>query len=99
MGPQVLGPLLEPKSRPPDLDLKATSRPIGNVFEVTHGFLAGTVLSLAKAVDEVDDDDDDDDDGDDDDADDDYDDEDGDGGDDLTIHSCMCVHVFVHAAQ
>ena len=98
MGPQVLGPLLEPKSRPQDLDLKATSRSIGNVFEVTHGFLAGTVLSRAKAVDDVDDDDDDDD-GDDDDADDDYDDKDGDGDDDLTVHSCRCVHVCVHAAQ
>jgi hypothetical protein len=72
------------------------------VFEDTHGSLASTVLARAKDADDVDDDDDDDDDGDDgddDDADDDYDDEDGDGDDDLTIHSCMCVHVCVHAAQ
>ncbi len=76
---------------------KATSRSIGNVFEDTHGSLAGTVLARAKNADV--DDDDDDDDGDGDDADDDYDDEDGDGDDDLTVHSCRCVHVCVHAAQ
>jgi hypothetical protein len=70
------------------------------VFEDTHCSLAGTVLSCTKDADDVDDDDDDD--GDDYDADDDYDDyadEDGDGDDDLTVHSCMCVHVCVHAAQ
>ena len=77
---------------------KATLRSIGSVFEDTHGSLAGTVLARAKDADDVDDDDDDDD-GDDDDADDDYDDKDGDGDDDLTVHSCRCVHVCVHAAQ
>ena len=80
---------------------KATLRSIGSVFEDTHGSLAGTVLARAKDADDVDDGDDD---GDDDDADGDYDDggyddEDGDGDDDLTVHSCMCVHVCVHAAQ
>ena len=70
------------------------------MFEDTHCSLAGTVRSCTKDADDVDDDDDDD--GDDYDADDDYDDyddEDGDGDDDLTVHSCMCVHVCVHAAQ
>ena len=67
------------------------------MFEDTDGSLASTVLARAKNADDVDDDDDDD--GDENDADDDYDDEDGDGDDDLTVHSCMCVHVCVHAAQ
>ena len=69
------------------------------MFEDTHGSLAGTVLARAKNADDVDDDDDDDDDDDGDDADDDYDDEDDDGDDDLKVHSCMCVHVCVHAAH
>ncbi len=68
------------------------------MFEDTHSSLAGTVLARANDADDVDDDDDDDGD-DDDDADDEYHDEDGDGDDDLTVHSCMCVHVCVHAAQ
>jgi hypothetical protein len=69
------------------------------VLEDTHGSLVGIVQARAKDAEYVDDNDDDDDDVDDDDTDHDSDDEDGDGDDDLTLHTCMYVHVCVHAAQ